>query len=247
VNNKRVSWLLVLLLAGVSAFFLWQLLQPVELPDVNMSSFGSETVRARVTGIIEEGEIDLGGTVQRYQVARVELLEGEYRGIEMEMDYGRRGVLSNAVYLQPGDTVLVTIGARPDGILTVYFADFERATSLLWLTGIFMLVILIMSGWKGLRSILSMAFSLLVIIGYIIPNILAGGDPLWVSITGSIILLGLWSPDHWHACSPLCVLYPVDGVGRRKCSVPPSNAQYADQSARSTPGRHDYRCTWRTG
>ena len=191
MNNKRISWLLILLLAGVAVFFLWQLLKPAELPDVNMSTFGSETVRARVTEIIEEGEIDLGGTVQRYQVARVELLEGEYRGIEMEMDYGRRGVLSNTVYLQTGDTVLVTIGARPDGILTVYFADFERATSLLWLTGIFVVVILIISRWKGLRSILSMAFSLFVIIGYIIPNILAGGDPLWVSITGSVILLGV--------------------------------------------------------
>ena len=156
-----------------------------------MSAFGSETVRARVTEIIEEGEIDLGGTVQRYQVARVELLEGEYRGIEMEMDYGRRGVLSNTIYLQPGATILVTIGARPDGILTVYFVDFERATSLLWLTAIFVLVILIMSRWKGLRSILSMAFSLFVIIGYIIPHILAGEDPLWVSITGSVILLGV--------------------------------------------------------
>lgn len=156
-----------------------------------MSAFGSDTIRARVTEIIEEGEIDLGGTVQRYQVARVELLEGEYRGIEMEMDYGRRGVLSNTVYLQPGATILVTIGARPDGILTVYFVDFERVTSLLWLTAIFVLVILIMSRWKGLRSILSMAFSLFVIIGYIIPHILAGEDPLWVSIVGSIILLGV--------------------------------------------------------
>jgi uncharacterized membrane protein len=156
-----------------------------------MSAFGSGTVRARVTAIIEEGEIDLGRTTQRYQVARVELLEGEYRGIVMEMDYGKRGVLSNAVYLRPGDRILVTIGARPDGILTVYFVDFERATSLLWLTAVFVLVILIMSRWKGLRSILSMAFSLFVIIGYIIPHILAGEDPLWVSILGSVILLGV--------------------------------------------------------
>ena len=188
---KRVPWLFILLLAGVTAFFLWQFMNPVELPDANMSAFGSETVRARVTEIIEEGEIDLGGMVQRYQVARVEILEGEYRGIVMEMDYGKRGVLSNTIYLQAGDTILVTIGARPDGMLTVYFADFERATSLLWLTGIFVLVILIMSRWKGLRSILSLALSLLVIIGYIIPNILAGGDPLWVSILGSVILLGV--------------------------------------------------------
>ncbi len=47
---------------------------------VNMSSFGAGTVRARVTQIIEDGDIDLGGTVQRYQIARVELLEGEYQG-----------------------------------------------------------------------------------------------------------------------------------------------------------------------
>ena len=191
MSNKPVFWLFLLVLVGVTAFFLGQLLRPVDLPDMNMSAFGSDTVRARVTNIIEEGEIDLGGTVQRYQVARVEMLEGESRGIEMEMDYGRRGVLSNTVYLESGDTILVTIGARPDGILTVYFVDFQRATSLLWLTALFVLVILIMSRWKGLRSILSLAFSLFVIIGYIIPHILAGEDPLWVSIVGSIILLGV--------------------------------------------------------
>jgi uncharacterized membrane protein len=191
VSHKSVSWLFPLLLVGVVAFFLWQLLKPAQLPDVNMPSFGSETLRARVTEIIEEGEIDLGGTVQRYQVARVEPLEGEYRGLEMEMDYGKRGILPNTIYLQPGDTILVTIGTRPDGILTVYFADFERARSLLWLTGIFVLVILIMSRWKGLRSLLSMAFSLFVIVGYIIPHILAGEDPLWVSIIGSVLLLGV--------------------------------------------------------
>lgn len=191
MSRKPVFWIFLLLIAGVVVFLLSQVLRPVDLPEVNMSGFGSETVRARVTEIIEEGEIDLGGTLQRYQVARVELREGDYRGIVMEMDYGRRGVLANTVYLAPGDDVLVTIGARPDGILTVYFVDFVRADSLLWLTAIFVGVILLISRWKGLRSILSMAFSLLVIIGYIIPHILAGEDPLRVSIIGSIILLGV--------------------------------------------------------
>jgi uncharacterized membrane protein len=36
-----------------------------------------------------------------------------------------------------------------------------------------------------------MAFSLMIIIGFIIPHILAGEDPLWVSIIGSIILLAV--------------------------------------------------------
>ena len=201
MNNKRsgarsamdryVFWLFILLVAGVAAVWLWPYFTQVDLPDVNMTTFGSETVQARVTEIIEEGEIDLGGTMQRYQVARVELLEGEYRGILMEMDYGRRGLLSNAVYLQAGDDVLVTIGSRPDGVLTVYFVDFVRSDSLLWLVAIFVVVILAISRWKGLRSLLSMVFSLVVIIGYIIPHILAGEDPLRVSIIGSVIILGV--------------------------------------------------------
>lgn len=161
----------------------------VNLPDVSMPSLGSGTARARVTQIIEDGEIDLGGVVQRYQVARVEVLEGEYRGILMEMDYGKRQVLSNVTYLQEGDDVLVSIGKRPDGVLTVYFADFVRTNSLLWLAAIFAGTILLISRWKGLRSLISMAFSLFVIIGFIIPHILAGEDPVLVSIIGSVILL----------------------------------------------------------
>lgn len=179
----------IFLVVAIALYFF--LFQPVDLPDISISAFGSETTRARVNEIIEEGEIDLGGTLQKYQIARVELLEGQYQGIVMEMDYGRRQVLSSATYLEPGDSILVTIGARPDGVLTVYFVDFVRITPLLWLTAIFALAILLISRWKGFRSLLSMAFSLTVIIGYIIPHILSGDDPLRVSIIGSIILLGV--------------------------------------------------------
>jgi uncharacterized membrane protein len=174
---------------GIVAWMTVPSLSGVELPVVNMSAMGSENVKARVKEIIEEGEVTLGETLQRYQVARVELLEGDYRGIVMEMDYGRRQVLSNNVYLRPGDQILVTVGSRPDGVLTVYFADFVRINSLLWLVVIFIVTILVFSRWKGLRSLLSMALSLAVIIGYIIPHILAGEGPLRVSITGAIVLL----------------------------------------------------------
>lgn len=188
--KNRYSFGIVILLIMI-AMIVYPYVMPVELPDVTMSSFGAGIVRARVTEIIEDGEIDLGGVVQRYQIARVELLEGEYRGIVMEMDYGRRQVLSSAVYLQAGDSILVTVGSRPDGVLTVYFVDFVRVTPILWLTAIFAAAILVISRWKGLRSLLSMAFSLAVIIDFIIPRILSGDDPLRVSIIGSVILLGV--------------------------------------------------------
>src|SRR3972149_1469876 len=89
---KQIAWLIVIVLAAVAAFFIWQYFTDVKLPDVQMSTFGSETVRARVTEVIEEGTIDLGGQAQPYQIVRVELLEGEYRGILMEVDYGKRQI-----------------------------------------------------------------------------------------------------------------------------------------------------------
>lgn len=183
--------IMMVLLLGLVAFMTLPSLNGVNLPVVSMSAMGSEMVQARVTEIIEEGEIDLGGVLQRYQVARVEILQGNYQGIVMEMDYGKRQVLPDTTYLTPGDKLLVTIGTRPDGILTVYFADFVRINSILWLVVTFAVMILAISRWKGLRSLISMALSLMIIIGYIIPHILSGRDPLWVSITGSIVLLAV--------------------------------------------------------
>jgi len=191
MKNNLIAVIVMTVLLGLVAFMTVPSLNNIDLPDAAMSAMGSEMVKAQVTEIIEEGDIDLGGTLQKYQIARVEILEGDYQGIVMEMDYGKRQVLSNTLYLQPGDTILVTIGARPDGVLTVYFADFVRVNSILWLTIIFVLTILVISRWKGLRSLISMAISLTIIIGYIIPNILAGRDPLWVSISGSVVLLAV--------------------------------------------------------
>ena len=83
---------------------------------------------------------------------------------------------------------------------------------------IFVLAILIISRWKGLRSLLSMAFSLMVIIGYIIPHILAGEDPLWVSITGSVILLAvtLYLTYGWNLKTHAAVLSMIIVLSSRE-------------------------------
>ena len=219
MKNNFLPVIFMAILFGIVAFMTVPALNRVDLPDVSMSAMGSETMRARVTEIIEEGQIDLGGTIQRYQVARVEILEGDYQGIVMEMDYGRRQVLSSTIYLEVGDNVLVTIGARPDGVLTVYFADFMRVNYLLWLTAIFAVTILLISRWKGLRSLISMALSLTIIIGYIIPHILAGEDPLRVSISGSVILLAVtlyltygWNLKTHAAVLSMIIVLLITGV-----------------------------------
>jgi uncharacterized membrane protein len=202
------SWLVPVILAAVAAILLWPYFNSAKLPDVQMSTFGEGTVRAEVVQIIEEGTIDLGGHQQPYQIARVNILEGTYAGIVMEVDYGKRQVRSDDYRLEVGDPIMVSISKTPDNVVNAYFVDFVRTTPLLWLFATFSISILVISRWKGLRSLLSMIFSLFVIISYIIPHILAGEDPLRVSIIGSAILLGvtLYLTYGWNLKSHAAVL-----------------------------------------
>ena len=188
---KQFRWQIILILAATAAFFAFPYFTRVELPGDGFSTFGSETIRAEVVQIIEEGQIDMGGHMQKYQVARVNILEGEYAGIVMEIDYGKRQVRSDEYDLAPGDKVMVSISKTPENVINAYFVDFVRTTPIIWLTIIFSGAIIVISRWKGVRALLSMAFSLYIIIGYIIPHILIGEDPLTVSIIGSAILLGV--------------------------------------------------------
>jgi uncharacterized membrane protein len=206
--KRSLPWVVVLGLAALILVLAWPYFANVQLPQGGMSAFGAGTVRARVTQIIEQGTIDLGGHVQNYQVARVQILEGEYQGIPMEIDYGKRQLRTDDYRLDVGDQVLVSISKTPDNLVNAYFVDFVRTAPLLWLAGLFAASILAISRWKGLRALLSMVFSLLVIIGYIIPHILAGEDPLVVSIIGSIILLGvtLYLTYGWNLKSHSAVL-----------------------------------------
>ena len=84
MKNKTLQYLLVALGAVlVGAFVLFVVMPyffgPVEMPQMSGGGFGSQTVRARVDQIIEEGEIDLGGTDQRHQIACEEIREGRLR------------------------------------------------------------------------------------------------------------------------------------------------------------------------
>ena len=188
---KQFKWQIILIIAAIAVFFTWPYFNNVTLPGEGFSTMGSDTVRAQVTQIIDEGDIDMGGHTQKYQVARINILEGQYAGVIMEIDYGKRQIRSDDYMLAVGDKIVVSISKTPENLVNAYFVDYVRTTPILWLTGIFAVAIILISRWKGVRALLSTVFSLYIIIGYIIPHILVGEDPLRVSIIGSIILLGV--------------------------------------------------------
>lgn len=146
---------------------------------------------ARVAQILEEGTTTLGEREQPYQVMVVEVLGGPYAGSRVTVDYGLRQIVDDPAPLRPGDQVLVSVSAGPDGSAQVYFAEYVRNGALLGLLLVFVLLIIIVSRGKGVRALIGMAISLVVIAGYILPSILRGQDPVLTSVLGSFVLLTL--------------------------------------------------------
>lgn len=182
----------VAILSAFVVFIRWGIPYFFQAPPVEYSgtAYGSQTVRARVTQILEEGQITLGENPQPYQVLLVELLEGEYRGILIEVDYGRRQLRNDDYAYSPGDEIFVQLGSDLDGVLTAYHVEYVRTKPLLVLLGTFVLAVILLGRWKGVGSLVALAFTMVVIIGYIVPHILAGEDPLRVSLIGSALMLG---------------------------------------------------------
>jgi uncharacterized membrane protein len=165
-------------------------LRPVKLGGPT-ATFGSQSIRGVVTAIVDEGQIELDGRTQLYQVMRVQALEGEFEGVPFDVDYGKRNMRFDSARFSAGDEVYLLVNKMPNNTITAYYDDYVRMRPMLILFGAFVLAILILGRWKGLRSLLALAFSMLVIVGYIVPHILGGENPVKVSLIGSMMLLGV--------------------------------------------------------
>ncbi len=163
--------------------------QPAPQDTAFTMTFGADVVRAEVRAILEEGEITLGDVTQPYQVLLLRIAEGPLEGQLVEIDYGKRQLLPSPIQIQKGDILLINANAMPNGQVNAYFVDFVRTRPLLILLGTFVIFSILISGWKAVRSMIGLAGSMLVITGYILPQILAGRDPVLVSITGAFFLL----------------------------------------------------------
>jgi uncharacterized membrane protein len=163
------------------------LTQPVR--EQTMIGYSTDTVRASVSRIIEEGMITLGDVTQPYQIVEVLVSGGEYAGSTFTIDYGTRQIRSDMTQLTVGDQLMVTISTLPDGSVSAHFTDYFRGRSLFILFITFVVFSILVSGWKGVRSLIGIALSLVVIIVIILPAIQQGKDPLLTSILGSFLFV----------------------------------------------------------
>ncbi len=168
----------------------------------------SEMLHARVVEVLEEGTIGQGNFEQPYQRLRLRIEEGALKGQEAEVEQGRWGPTNRARTFQPGDRVIVERSRTPEGDDLLVIVDYVRTGPLLVLTLLFVAVTLLLSGRQGIRSLLGMTISLVVIITFIVPQILAGRNPVIVAVVGSVVMMGLslYLVYGWNAKTHVAVI-----------------------------------------
>jgi len=179
----------------------------------------TETMSARVIEVLEEGTVELGeGITQPYQRLLLLVESGSMAGQELVVEEGTVNVISQERLFDPGDRVYVerTFGIDGDRF---YVSDFVRTPSLFLIAGLFMALVVLAGRGKGVRSLGGTLFSLVVIFAFVVPQIVAGRDPVFVSIVGSVVLLAVsnyliygWNPRAHAAVGGMVVSLTLTGV-----------------------------------
>jgi len=159
--------------------------------------------KAEVIKIIEQRENTLpDGEIVEQQDLLLFGLESEYEGQEINFQgIDDFGIIKSNLY-EIGDKVLVIASQNADGNVDFYITDYIRTNGIWWLSIFFILTIIIVGRWKGFRSLLSLVLTFFVIIKFIIPQIIAGSNPILITLIGSFAIL-------------LAIIYVTEGLNKK--------------------------------
>ncbi len=84
--------------------------------------------------------------------------------------------------LEVGDEVVLGYFESTE---TYFYADRDRRTSLVWLAGLFAIVVIALGRFRGLLALGGMIAAIVVLVAFVAPSALDGNDPLLVSVVAA--------------------------------------------------------------
>lgn len=179
--NKLIgSWLLTLMLLMFGVM-------PVKAQEINSPK--ESYYKARILEVVEQGRQQINGFDNPYQILQIKFLDGDIKGQIMEIEQGQTYSLDASQLVKAGETVVIVKTPTEDGEVLYQIIDRYRLDKVLPMILFFFLVVLLLSKWQGVGSILGMIISLGVIVRFIVPGILMGRDPLLISIIGCLVIM----------------------------------------------------------
>lgn len=146
--------------------------------------------KGRVLEILEEemGQEISQGILEHYQLILVEITSGQFKGQRTVIENSFINSPGYEIYVAENDKVLLSVLYDSQGFRKAYVVDFVRDQSIFILLALFVIMMLGIGRIQGLKGILSLVVTFLVIYKIMIPQVFAGRSPVMVSVASSIII-----------------------------------------------------------
>lgn len=144
--------------------------------------------KGEVLKITNQGIINEYGRSTSFQNIEVRLLEGPNENKVIKINYSIDSKMFKNKELKTNDKIIILQTITQYKSIYSVWDKYRLDILLFFLIGFFFIVILA-AGLKGVGSILGLGVSLAVILGYIVPQILKGSDPLLISISGALVIM----------------------------------------------------------
>lgn len=141
--------------------------------------------KGTVVKVEKEGTQNVGGANNFYQT--LQLTIGNDKTVQVT--YGGMTKIDSKQKLHIGDEVVVLSSTLPGQRPKYHIVDRYRLTFLPFLIIGFFILVIAFAGRRGVGSIIGMLVSLGIIMLFIVPQILNGADPLFISIVGALVIM----------------------------------------------------------
>lgn len=146
----------------------------------------------RIVETKEIKEVVTGSVTDKVQEVVVEITEGDYIGEEFTTDYVLSYDMAGKIMaheLDVGDRVTVEITEDENGTATATVLDVVRANYLIGLLVLFLLSVILVGGKKGIRAILGLLLTILLIYFIMVKGIYSGKNAIITSIITAILII----------------------------------------------------------
>lgn len=122
------------------------------------------------------------------QQIKIEMLTGDYVGQQFEFKNYMSRLYS--VHTKVGMQVIVTYNVVDNNVTNLFIYSYKRSNVVYWMIALFFALLILIGRLKGLKSLIAIVFSSILIFFYLLPSILSGHSAaISASITAILIII----------------------------------------------------------
>jgi len=155
------------------------------MEDTDYIIFKAKVLEIEYDDTAEKRNVSLEADI-RYQHLKIEILDGSHKGETMTIRHTIERIMPGYYIFKAGDKLLIRATEDNGKIETVKIQEKVRDSQVYLIVGLFVALLLIIGGIKGLKTLVSLVIAVAMIFFGYIPLIIKGVNPILASLGISI-------------------------------------------------------------